>query len=488
MKYLILISTLLVAIPIVAQTPLTLEKCREMAIEHNQKIKQASLGKKAAAELRKSAFTQFLPNFNIEGSYSYLSKDFQLLNEDLLFPVVPYTTLGANGKVDASKLGPESIVINPATGKPVMDGNGNPVFKNYGWIPKDELSIDNNSIYLLNAGFVQPIFAGGKIRETYKIAGYAEEAAKSNEKLTVSEVLYNVESYYWMAVTLRQKVSLAGKYSEMLNALVADLESYHAEGLITKNDLLKAKVKQNEAKQMELKAQNGLSLAKMALFQQIGFPIDTLCELQDTIVFNPDLMDYHPSNLSFDSRAELSILDENSKIAKSTVNLMRSRYLPDIGLSAGYLLSNPNPYNGFSKEFGGTFAVGVVCKIPVFHWGDKNHTLNAAKAAYDISNLKLDEATELISLETKQAVYKFNESVKGVATAEITLQQATENLQVTQSEFEEGTIKTTELLEAQTLWQHAKTTLIEAQSELMLNQTLLKKVTGKLNNQTWTEN
>lgn len=488
MKYLILISTLLVTIPIVAQTPLTLEKCREMAIEHNQKIKQAGLSTKAAAELRKSAFTQFLPNFNIEGSYSYLNKDLQLLNEDLLFPVISYKTLGADGKVDVSKLGPESIVINPATGTPVTDGNGNPVFKNYGWIPKDELSIDNNSIYIVNAGFVQPLFAGGKIRETYKIAGYAEEAAKSNEKLTVSEVLYNVENYYWMTVTLRQKVSLSKSYSEMLGALVSDLENYYSEGLITKNDLLKAKVKQNEARQLELKAQNGLSLAKMALFQQIGFPIDTVCELQDTVLFNTELLNKQPGDLSFDSRAELSILGENSKIAQSTVNLMRSRYLPDIGLSAGYLLSNPNPYNAFSKEFGGAFAVGIICKIPVFHWGDKTHTLNAAKVGFEIANLKKDEATELISLEVKQASYKFSESEKAVETAKVTLQQATENLDVARSEFEEGTVKTTELLEAQTLWQQAKTTLIEAQSELMLNQTLLKKVTGKLNNQTWTEN
>jgi len=471
----------LLALNAIAQPKLTLEKCKEMALAHNQNIKVAGLHSKAAASLKKSAFTQFLPNFNIEGAYTYFNKELQLLDEDLLFPVVSYTAIGSDGKVNSALLAKESIVINPATGMPVTDSNGNPVFKNYGWIPKDELSIGNKSIYMINSGFTQPIFAGGKIKETYKIAGYAEDAAKSKERLTVSEVLYKVETYYWQAVTVKEKVNLADKYVEMLHSLIKDLENYYNEGLITKNDLLKARVKENEAKLLQLKAQNGYSLAKMALFQQIGETYDAKSELQDSaLLLTIDAG--HPADLSFETRPELGMLKSGIKIARSGVNLMKSRYLPDIGLSAGYLMANPNPYNGFSKDFGGTFSVAVVCKVPVFHWGDKNHTLNAAKAEYEVSNLKMEEANELISLEVQQASYKLAEAVKTVETAEAALQQANENLNMAQAGFDEGTIKTSELLEAQTLWQQAQTSLIESKSEYMLNQTLLKKVTGQLNN------
>ncbi len=462
------------------QTGLTLEKCREMAISHNLKIAEARLKTDAATSVRKAAFTQFLPNFNILGTYTYIKRDIQLLEEDLLFAVIPFSGIGSDGKVNSSLLGPESLVFNPQTGSPVLDGDGNPVFKNYGWIPKDEVSMDHKSIYMVNAGFSQPIYTGGKIKENYKATTYAEEAAKSNEQLTVAEVLYKVETYYWQAVTLKEKQILSQTYLKMLQALVIDLENYFQEGLITKNDLLKAKVKENEASMLLLKVNNGLVLSKMALFQQIGLPLNSQIEIEDETLLAKNVLESNSVDLSFDHRPELNLLRQGVKIAESGVKMMKSRYLPDIALSAGYLISNPNPYKGFSESFGGSMALGVVCKVPVFHWGDKKHTLNAAKAGLKISTLKLDEANELISLEVQQSAHQFNESIKMVEAAELTLIQASENLKVVKSSFEEGLVKTTEILESQALWQQAKSSVIDAKSAFMLNKTLLKKVTGQL--------
>lgn len=53
--------------------------------------------------------------------------------------------------------------------------------------------------------------------------------------------------------------------------------------------------------------------------------------------------------------------------------------MPDIFLSGGYTYLNPNPYKGFEKKFGGDWNIGVVLSMPIFHWGDRVHTLNAAK-------------------------------------------------------------------------------------------------------------
>ena len=112
-----------------------------MAMEHNQKIKAAEFNRQAATSLKKAAFTQFLPNFNIEGTYTYLNNQFELLDEDLLFPVVSSSSIDEAGKVDPSLFDQSTLVINPATGMPVTDAEGNAVFKNYGWIPAEDILI-----------------------------------------------------------------------------------------------------------------------------------------------------------------------------------------------------------------------------------------------------------------------------------------------------------------------------------------------------------
>ena len=78
----------------------------------------------------------------------------------------------------------------------------------------------------------------------------------------------------------------------MLEKLVTDLENLYQEGIITHNDLLKAKVKLNEVNLKLLKAQNGLSLAKMALCQVTGLPLETDIRLTDSLRqhYPPSLM------------------------------------------------------------------------------------------------------------------------------------------------------------------------------------------------------
>ena len=42
--------------------------------------------------------------------------------------------------------------------------------------------------------------------------------------------------------------------------------------------------------------------------------------------------------------------------------------LPNVALSANYLVTNPNAFNGFKNEFAGMFNVGVMMKVPLSGW------------------------------------------------------------------------------------------------------------------------
>ena len=52
------------------------------------------------------------------------------------------------------------------------------------------------------------------------------------------------------------------------------------------------------------------------------------------------------------------------------------------------------------------------------------------------------------------------------------------NLNVTNDKFHEGILKTTDVLEAQTLWQKAFSEYIDAKTEALVNESYLKKVVG----------
>jgi outer membrane protein len=463
----------------------TLDECVQTALEHNQKIKMAKQQVDAAGELKKAAFTQYLPNFSINGAYTHQDKDFQLLQNDLFLPVVPFTAIdAATGGLNQAALSTPAVaaytfVINPLTGSVVTDASGNPVFQKYSYIPASKTRFNLGNLYVVDGGFTQPVYLGGKIRTANKIAGYTKDVADDNLSLTTNELVYSVEESYWRIVSLHEKVKMAEMYRQMLVRLVSDLENIHSEGIITDNDLLKAQLKLSESDMLLLKARNGMELSKMALCQITGIPYSEELALTDSLRSNDTSAEYLVNEDQIAGRPEIKILEKNVDIANAGVKLMRSRYLPNIVLNAGYSAMNPNPYNGLVKEFGSDFNVGVVANIPIFHFGEKQHTLNAAKHEKEVADQKLQETRELLVLQLQQGVYQYNEAVRKIDYAILALSQSEQNLKYTVDNFREGTLKTTDLLETQVLWQKAYSELIDARTDQLMSVSNLKKITGK---------
>ncbi|MDX9772349.1 MAG: TolC family protein [Bacteroidales bacterium] len=484
-RVVLLITAGLLTLNGVSQTTLSITECREMALEHNRTMKSAEKQADAAAAMKKAAFAQYFPNFSINGGYTYMNKEFKLLSNDLLLPVIPYTAIdAATGSVSQEAFANPAVashtfVINPSTGSPVTDSEGNPVFQQYTWFPASSSTLGSQNIYVASGGFTQPLYMGGKIRQANRIAGCANDIAQEKVNLTKNELLYSTEEAYWRVISLGEKVRLAERYQEMLVHLVSDIENVRSEGIITDNDLLKARLKLSEAGLMKLRAGNGLELSKMALCQLIGIEYSSDIMLTDSltaVVFK--IPDVASDSLAIEDRPELGMLRKGEEIARAGEKMMLSRYLPNIAMSAGYTVSNPNPYNGFEKEFGGDMTVGVVCNIPLFHFGDRHNTMAAARNEREAAALQVEETREMLVLQFQQALFQYSESQKKSTIASEALDQSYANLMYTQNNFREGILKTTDVLEAQVLWQKAYSEYIDSLTEQQLSVCNLKRVTA----------
>lgn len=482
----LIIFFLLIGSTINAQNQsLSLNDCRAQALEHNRKIKIANEHQLTLGSLRRYAKTKHLPNFSINGGYMRMNKEIRLLNEDIFLPIVPGETI-INGNFNQlvfltnPQLKEETFVLNP-DGTIARDADGNYLFQNYAYLPAEEATINFENIFIANIGMTQPIYMGGKIRELNKMAEYGENLFSAKKELTQSEVILSTDEKYWKVISLQEKVKLTTKYKEMLEHLLEDLNNLYDEGIITQNEILKAKVKYNEVDLKLLKATNGLQLARMALNQTIGFPLDTIVQLSDTLEIShltEESSEY--TDMALNNRPEIDMVNSTLNMTESGEKIMKSRYLPNVGLTANYMFTNPNPYNGFENEFGGDWNVGVFVNIPLYHFGDKKHTLQAMRHEKNAAYQQYLETQELIALEVQQTLFKYTESVKKVELTQTSLKQAEENLKLTQDNFEEGMVRSTELLEAQTMWQQAYSEFIDAKTEHKVCESELLKVTGQL--------
>ncbi len=487
-KQFYLTIAILISTQLYSQQKISIEECRQMALSKNKGLEMTKETLKAARQLKASAFTQFLPNFSANATYAWNEKNLSLLSEDGLLPVGSRMTDGSFG-FTADQISNGWTLINGApfpldANKMPFNPKTNPEkiqWKGYALLPKESMEFDIHSVYVGTIGFVQPVFMGAKIKELYKISKYGVNLAEAQYQNKSTELLIEVDEAYWRIISVENKVKLAKDYISLLQKLHSNVEIMIEEGVATRADLLKVKVKLNEAEVSLSKAEDGYNLSKMVLNQLCGLELDKEYELSDAdLDAEFEQTKLIPVKQAVENRPEVKALTQFENIAKSNEKIMFSRFLPNVVLAGNYIVSNPNSFDGFKNEFGGMFSVGVVANVPLFHFGDRVHTLNAAKSQSKIASLQLEEVKEKLELQIKQSAYKMSESLKKKTAAERNVEQANENLRYATEGFDAGVIPSTDLMGAQTAWLSAKSENVDAEIELRLCNLYLAKSLGTL--------
>mgnify|MGYP004667855031 FL=1 len=467
-----------------AQRTLNLDSCRALALSNNKELRMSKEKVNAAHYQQKAAFTNFLPKIDMMGAYMRTEKEISLLSDDQKSAI---SNIGTAVAPMGQKL--QQILSSDPSLAPLLT----PLQSVMGTLPGalnqvgqgmvDALRTDTRNMFGGMVTLTQPIFMGGKIIAYNKITKFAEQLAESQHATELQDVILNTDQAYWQVISLVNKKKLAESFLELVKKLDSDVSKMVAEGVATKADELSVKVKVNEAEMTLTKVENGLSLSKMVLCQLCGIPLDTPITLADESMENITLPDTYIEgnvNTALSNREELKSLELASKIYRQKVNVTRSEFLPSVGLTATYLVTNPSLVNGFEKKMRGMWGVGMMVKIPVFHWGEGIYKVKAAKAEANIAQYKLDDVKEKVELQVTQATYKVNEATKKLAMAEKNMAKADENLRYANLGFQEGVIPTSNVLEAQTAWLSAQSGKIDAQIDVKMSEIYLNKSMGTL--------
>lgn len=426
------------------QRTLTLEECRDLSIKNNKELQISGEKVRVAGYEKQAAVTKYFPQVSAMGTYMRNQKDINLVDGT--------TVAGLNQLLP-------------------MDVSG-------------FFHLDIQNVWLGTVSLVQPVFMGGKIIAYNQITRYARELAESMNDLKLQDLIYKTDETYWQVVSLVNKKKLADSYVSLLRKMDGDVQAMIDEGVATPADGLSVKVKLNEAEMAQTKVDNGLSLSRMALAQLCGLQLDEPVKLADENIESLDNpIDTNAAvnvEEAFLNRQELKSLDYAVRIYEKKEKIALAEVLPNVALTANYLVTNPNSFNGYKNEFAGMFNVGVVVQVPLSGWWEGTYKRNAARAETHIRQLEFEDAKEKIELQVNQSVYKVNEAGKKLTASARNKEKAEENLRHATLGFEEGVIPALNLMEAQTAWVSAQSSLIDAQIEVKLTDIYLTKAMGKL--------
>jgi outer membrane protein TolC len=412
-----------------AQTrPLTLPEAISLSIQNSHQLKnsQAKI-EEATASLRESVEKK-LPDVKVSGSYLRLNA----ANFDLKTKDNSNNSSGESPKVTQAMYG------------------------------------------IVNASL--PIYSGGRIRYGIESSRYLAEAAKLDADNEKDAVIQNTVESYVNLYKAKAAVDIVKENLEQEEQRVKDFSNLEKNGLLARNDLLKAQLQASNTELTLLDVQNNWQLANVNMNLLLGLPDQTIL-IPDSSFLNAKeeikpLEEYVQSAIT--NRKDLASLDLQKKAAGTGVKSVKAEMYPSLALTGGYIAADiPHV---FSVTNAVNIGVGVSYNIGSL-WKTKG---KVQQAEARVKQVTATEAlvNDQVKLQVNKSYLDLLSSRKKIDVYAKAVEQAKENYRITKNKYDNSLATTTDLLDADVAQLEAQLNYISAQADAVAAYNKLLQASG----------
>ncbi|MGH1518200.1 TolC family protein [Chryseobacterium sp. JK1] len=408
---------------------LSLDEAVQLGIQNSKNLKiDAAKIEEATADLLEAKNRQ-LPELKVSGSYMYL-------------PIKP--------NVDIKLAG-------------LSGGAGGP---------------DIHQVVYGSANLSVPIYSGGRIKYGIQSAKYLVEASKLSTENDKVAIAYNVAQAYNNLFKANQSIKV---FEENLAASQKRDETFlkmENNGLIARNDRLKANLQTSNIELQLLEAKNNYNIANINMDLLLGLPETTELEVdQNYIEEGSDVkpVDFYV-NEARENRKDLQALAQQRKAAQLGTKAAKAENLPSLAFTGGYVAADIpkflTVYNAVNVGIGISYNLSNIWK--------ENSSLRQSQAREKQLAATDELLNDNIKLDVNREYQNTDYSKKRIFVFEKSAEQANENYRITKNKYDNGLATMTELLDADAAQIAANVGVINAKADAALAYRKLLQTTGTL--------
>jgi len=403
--------------------PLTLSQAIEIALEANLALKKSKDEIDAARAIKNIQRANFLPTFNTR--YSYKRR-----NEEI-------SQIGSTGTTS---------VITP--------------LEEYAFV----------------ASFSQPIFSRFSLINQYKVASLGLNIAKISEKAARLEVIFKAKKAYFTLLKAIKLRSVSKDAVKLLSAHQEVAKNFYQVGMTPLNDWLKSQVELANAKQDLIVAINNLGIAKSEFNIILRRPVNVTVEIADILNYSPleNDSDYY-LDMADQNRFEIKIADLNVEIADREIKIAKKDLYPSISLEGSYYKIGTDwdvdGGEGISDPDG--WSISAIATWNFWEWGRTRYGVKEKVSRLSQAKHDKEELYDNIQLEVKRSYLKAKESEINITTIKKAIEQAKENLRISEEQYKHQVATSTDVLDAQTLLSKTMTNYYNALYDFKISKAAL---------------
>ena len=328
--------------------------------------------------------------------------------------------------------------------------------------------------YTSSIALNQNLYDFGKTSTQVKIQELNRDSAGLDLENVRNQITFAVKQAYWGLLRVWHNRDVSREVVEKFRQHLDKAKAFFEAGTNPKIDVTKAEVDLSNAKLNLLKAENAYRIAVVSLNNAMGMPEAPDYEVADVLSFERVEVDLEDALLkAYDHRPDLKAIAVKKISLEKSIKLARKGYYPSVTGSAGF------GWGGSSFPLDKGWNFGAQVNIPLFSGFSTRQQVSEAQANLEV--LAANEALLRQNLyqDVKQAWLNLQEAADRIITAELSIHQAEENLDLAKGRYASGLGSPLEVTDALVAASNAKIAHITALYDYKLAKANLEKAIGE---------
>ncbi len=404
----------------------SLQEVIQQSLQNSKSVKVAEASKNTNEYKVQSAKNNRLPNVSLSGQYMHL-----------------FTTTNVDIKIPTQSSGNNS-------------GNG----------------IEPNQLILGQASASIPVFSGFKIKNAIKNSELMVDLSNLQIEATKENVVWQAINLYFGLYKTQRSIDVLNENLFRANQRVKDFQNFLDNGIIPRNDLLRAKLQASNV-------QVAIDEAETQ-YKNINYKLNLLTGQDENAIIKVENFDnlkvIDQANQNVEDRKDIQSYAIKDQIADNQIKIAKSAYYPQLSVSAGYIAMDLDKVASVTNATN----VGIGLKYDLSSLYKNKAEVEIARALKLENELEKATTVDNAKIEISEAYQKYNLAKKKNLVYKEAVEQANENYRIVKDKNENGLADTDDLLEADVQQLQAKINQVIGEADEDLATYEYYYTTGKL--------
>lgn len=320
------------------------------------------------------------------------------------------------------------------------------------------------------------LWDGGRRRSAVEASRTREAAAGAAGEESAVQAQRKAMEAYLDAVLLGERRAVVARRIEALEDHRRVVQQLFDHGVVARNDLLRTEVTLRTVADQGADLENQRALALQALNRSMGespsAPVEVPPRLPGVPALPWDAAECKVRALS--GNPGLRALEQQKKAQEEVAGLRKRDYYPT-ALAQAWSSYEQNRYLLY-PHVNGLF-LGVSWNV--FDGGARAARVREAQLEVEKTQARLEDARRAVEIAVDQAWRDYQQALQEAATARLNEGAAVENLRILEDQYAEGLVRTTDVLDAESVLAESRFTLAAARSRAYRKQGALLALVGE---------